>query len=80
MADLVAIHSGGGGYTGYMTSAGITVIADGSLEADRRIGLALTNDTATGVMRYADAGYEEALDEARRSGVRHLRLPAGQDD
>jgi urocanate hydratase len=80
MADLVAIHSGGGGYTGYMTSAGITVIADGSPEADRRIGLALTNDTATGVMRYADAGYEEALDEARRSGVRHLRLPAGQDD
>jgi urocanate hydratase len=80
MADLVAIHSGGGGYTGYMTSAGITVIADGTHETDRRIALALTNDTATGVMRYADAGYEEALDEARRSGVRHLRLPAGQDE
>ena len=74
MADLVAIHSGGGGYTGYMTSAGLTVIADGSLEADRRIDLALTNDTASGVMRYADAGYAEALDEARRSGVRHFRL------
>jgi urocanate hydratase len=75
MADLVAIHSGGGGYTGYMTSAGLTVIADGSPEADRRIDLALTNDTTSGVMRYADAGYEEALDEARRSGVRHFRLP-----
>jgi urocanate hydratase len=75
MADLVAIHSGGGGYTGYMTSAGLTVIADGSIDADRRIDLALTNDTASGVMRYADAGYEEALDEARRSGVRHFRLP-----
>jgi urocanate hydratase len=74
MADLVAIHSGGGGYTGYMTSAGLTVIADGSLEADRRIDLALTNDTTSGVMRYADAGYEEALEEARRSGVRHFRL------
>jgi urocanate hydratase len=75
MADLVAIHSGGGGYTGYMTSAGLTVIADGSIEADRRIDLALTNDTASGVMRYADAGYEDALEEARRSGVRHFRLP-----
>ncbi len=74
MADLVAIHSGGGGYTGYMTSAGLTVIADGSLEADRRIDLALTNDTTSGVMRYADAGYAEALDEARRSGIRRFRL------
>jgi urocanate hydratase len=73
MADLVAIHSGGGGYAGYMTSAGLTVVADGTPEADRRIELALTNDTATGVMRYADAGYEEALDEARRRGVRHFR-------
>ena len=75
MADLVAIHSGGGGYTGYMTSAGLTVIADGSIDADRRIELALTNDTTSGVMRYADAGYEEALDEARRRQMRHFRLP-----
>ena len=36
-ADLVAIHSGGGGYSGYMTSAGVTVIADGSREAEERI-------------------------------------------
>ncbi|MCZ7563248.1 MAG: urocanate hydratase [Burkholderiales bacterium] len=74
MADLVAIHSGGGGYAGYMTSAGVTLVADGSAAADGRLRLSLTNDTATGVMRYADAGYEEALDEARRKGVRHFRL------
>jgi len=74
-ADLVAIHSGGGGYSGYMTSAGVTVIADGSREADERIELALTNDTSLGVMRYADAGYADALDEARKKGVRHFRLP-----
>jgi urocanate hydratase len=74
MADLVAIHSGGGGYAGYMTSAGVTLVADGSAAADERLRLSLTNDTATGVMRYADAGYEEALDEARRKGVRHFRL------
>jgi urocanate hydratase len=74
-ADLVAIHSGGGGYSGYMTSAGMTVIADGSTEADERIRLSLTNDTSLGVMRYADAGYPEALDEARSKGVRHFQLP-----
>lgn len=73
-ADLVAVHSGGGGYAGYMTSAGVTVIADGSESAERRIGMSLTNDTALGVIRYADAGYPEALDEARRKSVGHVRL------
>jgi urocanate hydratase len=73
-ADLVAIHSGGGGYAGYMTSAGVTLIADGTYAADERLGLALTNDTSTGILRYADAGYEEALDEAKRAGIQHFRL------
>ena len=73
-ADLVAIHSGGGGYSGYMTSAGVTVIADGSPEADERLALSLTNDTSLGIMRYADAGYPDALDEARHKGVRHFQL------
>jgi urocanate hydratase len=73
-ADLVAIHSGGGGYSGYMTSAGVTLIADGSREAEERLNLALTNDTSLGVMRYADAGYEEAFEEIRAKGLRHFRL------
>ncbi len=73
-ADLVAIHSGGGGYAGYMTSAGVTLIADGTAAADERLQLSLTNDTATGIMRYADAGYEEAFDEAKRAGIQHFRL------
>ncbi|AXK61328.1 urocanate hydratase [Burkholderia sp. IDO3] len=74
MADLVAIHSGGGGYSGYMTSAGVTVVADGSAAADERLTLSMTNDTALGVIRYADAGYEEALDEAQRKQIPHIRL------
>jgi urocanate hydratase len=74
-ADLVAIHSGGGGYAGYMTSSGVTLIADGSDAADERLRLALTNDTATGVMRYADAGYEESFDEIARGDIKHFRLP-----
>jgi len=71
-ADLVAIHSGGGGYTGYMTSAGVTIIADGTPEADDRLQLSITNDTSSGVLRYADAGYEDALDEVRRSGIARI--------
>jgi urocanate hydratase len=73
-ADLVAIHSGGGGYSGYMTSAGVTVIADGSREAEERIALAITNDTSLGVMRYADAGYPESFDEIRNKDIRHFDL------
>ena len=72
-ADLVAVHSGGGGYAGFMTSAGVTVVADGTDAADTRLDLALTNDTAIGVIRYADAGYPEALDEADRKNVGHIR-------
>jgi urocanate hydratase len=74
-ADLVAIHSGGGGYSGYMTSAGVTIIADGTRGAEERLNLSLTNDTSLGVMRYADAGYPEALEEARNKGLRHFQLP-----
>lgn len=73
-ADLVVIHSGGGGYAGYMTSAGVTLIADGTLESDERLNLALTNDTSLGVMRYADAGYADSLDEIEKKHIPHLRL------
>jgi urocanate hydratase len=77
-ADLVAIHSGGGGYSGYMTSAGVTLVADGSDDAASRLALALSNDTALGVMRYADAGYPEAIDEAREKGIRRFAFePTG---
>ena len=74
MADLVAIHSGGGGYSGYMTSAGVTVVADGTADADERLQLSMTNDTSMGVMRYADAGYPEALDEAERKNLPYIRI------
>ncbi len=53
----MAIHSGGGGYAGYMTSAGVTLIADGTVAAASRLRVTLDNDTGLGVVRYADAGY-----------------------
>lgn len=72
-ADLVAVHSGGGGYAGYMTSAGVTVVADGTDAADTRLDRALTNDTSLGVIRYADAGYQDAIDEAQKKNVGHIK-------
>lgn len=77
-ADLVAIHSGGGGYSGYMTSAGVTVVADGTDAAAQRLSLSLTNDTASGVLRYADAGYEEALDEVGKKGIDRIETMAAR--
>ncbi len=74
MADLVVVHSGGGGYTGYMTSAGVTLIADGTEAARMRLSMSLTNDTSIGVMRYADAGYEDAKNEAEAKQIGWLGL------
>jgi urocanate hydratase len=68
-ADLVAIHGGGAGYSGYMQSAGVTVIADGTEAAAERIRLGLDADTGLGVLRYADAGYEIATTAARDAGL-----------
>jgi urocanate hydratase len=74
MADLVALHSGGGGYSGYMTSAGVTVVADGTEQAAERLTHALTNDTALGLIRYADVGYPESLEEIDAKSVPHVRV------
>ena len=48
--------------------------ADSTPEAAARLELSLTNDTSLGVIRYADAGYAEALDEAAARGIGHIRL------
>jgi urocanate hydratase len=73
-ADLVAVHSGGGGYAGYMTSAGVTLIADGTAAAAERLSMSLDNDTGLGVIRYADAGYGEAIDEVSLKHIPHIQL------
>ncbi|SMF41850.1 urocanate hydratase [Tistlia consotensis] len=72
-ATWVSIHHGGGVGMGFSQHAGMVVVCDGSADADRRLANVLWNDPASGVMRHADAGYEEALDCAREHG---LRLPA----
>jgi urocanate hydratase len=72
-ADLVAIHGGGGGYAGYVQSAGVSIVADGTEAAAHRIRFGLNADTGLGVLRYADAGYPIAAETAQRSGL-GLRL------
>ncbi len=69
-ADLVAIHNGGGVGIGYSTHAGLLVVADGSDAADEKIQRVLTTDPGMGVIRHADAGYPEAIEKARQSGIR----------
>ncbi len=46
------------------------IVCDGTEEADRRLTRVLTNDPGTGVMRHADAGYEAAVEHARRTGMK----------
>ena len=60
-ATWVSLHHGGGVGMGYSQHAGVVVVCDGSEAAARRIERVLWNDPASGVMRHADAGYEDAL-------------------
>lgn len=66
-ADMVAVHSGGGGYSGWMQSAGVTVVADGTEAAATRLRQALDVDSGLGVLRHATAGYKDALDAVQQS-------------
>jgi len=68
-ATWVSIHHGGGVGMGYAQHAGLVIVCDGSEDADVRIARVLWNDPATGVMRHADAGYQDAIDCARENNL-----------
>ncbi len=69
-ASWISIHNGGGVGIGYSQHAGMVVVADGSEEAERRLERVLTSDPGIGVVRHADAGYEQAVRFARERGIR----------
>ncbi len=71
-ATWVSVHHGGGVGIGYSIHAGMVVVADGTPEAAGRLERVLTTDPGTGIMRHADAGYPEAIEAAKRHG---LKLP-----
>jgi urocanate hydratase len=68
-ASWVSFHHGGGVGIGYSLHAGQVIVADGTAAAARRLERVLTSDPAMGVLRHADAGYEEAIQVAREKGV-----------
>jgi len=72
-ATWVSLHHGGGVGIGYSQHAGMVIVADGTPEAARRLERVLWNDPASGVMRHADAGYDEAVACARDH---KLKLPS----
>ncbi len=71
-ATWVSLHHGGGVGIGYSLHAGQVIVADGTPAAAERLSRVLTNDPGMGVMRHADAGYDEAIDFAHEQG---LQLP-----
>jgi len=70
-ATWVSFHHGGGVGMGYSQHAGMVIVCDGTEAAARRIERVLWNDPASGVMRHADAGYQDAIACARAQGL-HL--------
>jgi urocanate hydratase len=69
-ASWVSIHNGGGVGIGYSQHAGMVVVADGTDESARRLERVLTSDPGLGVIRHADAGYEEAARFAREHDIK----------
>ena len=69
-ASWVSVHHGGGVGIGYSIHAGQVLVCDGTADMDRRIQRVLTNDPGLGVARHYDAGYREAIDFAKRKGIK----------
>jgi urocanate hydratase len=68
-ATWVSLHHGGGTGIGYSQHAGMVIVCDGTADAAKRLERVLRNDPGTGVMRHADAGYDEAVKCAREQGL-----------
>jgi urocanate hydratase len=73
-ATWVSLHHGGGVGMGYSQHAGVVICADGTPEAAARLERVLWNDPASGVWRHADAGYETAIECARKYGLKLPRI------
>jgi urocanate hydratase len=69
-ATWVSFHHGGGVGIGFSQHAGQVIVADGTPQAARRLERVLTTDPGLGVVRHADAGYPEAIEAARRHGIK----------
>lgn len=77
-AAWMSFHHGGGVGMGFSQHSGLVAVADGTAEAAQRLRRCLTNDPALGVIRHADAGYEQALEVARERGLDLPSLGIGE--
>lgn len=73
-ASWVSFHHGGGVGIGYSLHAGVVIVADGERETYKRLERVLTNDVGLGVVRHADAGYEKAIETAKKFGIKMPRI------
>jgi urocanate hydratase len=69
-ASWVSVHHGGGVGIGLSIHAGMVIVADGQASTARRLERVLTCDPGMGVVRHADAGYEDAVAFARKSKIK----------
>ncbi|HTX91171.1 MAG TPA: urocanate hydratase [Anaerolineales bacterium] len=69
-ATWISFHHGGGVGIGYSQHAGQVIVADGTPAAAKRLERVLTTDPGMGVVRHADAGYDEAIEAAKRNGIK----------
>ena len=69
-ASWVSVHHGGGVGIGKSIHAGMVIVADGTKEAEERLERVLTYDPGMGIIRHADAGYEQAIDNAKKWNVK----------
>jgi urocanate hydratase len=76
-ASWVSVHHGGGVGMGLSLHAGMVVVADGTKDAAERLQRVLTYDPGMGIIRHADAGYERAVENARKWDVRIPMSPGG---
>ena len=76
-ATWVSFHHGGGVGIGFSQHAGMVIVADGTQAAAQRLERVLTSDPGMGVVRHVDAGYPEAIEAARRNGI---KIPMQQKD
>jgi urocanate hydratase len=69
-ASWVSVHHGGGVGIGKSIHAGMVVVADGTTEAEQRLERVLTYDPGMGIVRHADAGYVQAIENAKKWNVK----------
>jgi urocanate hydratase len=69
-ASWVSVHHGGGVGIGKSIHAGMVVVADGTKEAEARLERVLTYDPGMGIVRHSDAGYEQAVNNAKKFGIK----------